>query len=47
LGGGLSLGLAIARQVVHMQGGTISVTGLGLGTTVVVSLPTLPAGAAS
>jgi signal transduction histidine kinase len=44
VGGGLGLGLAIARQVVHMHGGTISVTspGLGLGTTVIVTLPILP-----
>jgi GAF domain-containing protein len=43
VGSGLGLGLAIARQVVHMHGGTISVTspGLGLGTTVIVTLPIL------
>jgi signal transduction histidine kinase/ActR/RegA family two-component response regulator len=39
--GGLGLGLAIAKQLVELHGGTISAesAGLGLGTTFLVSLP--------
>jgi PAS domain S-box-containing protein len=44
---GLGLGLAIVRELVHRHGGSVVVdsAGEGLGTTVTVTIPALPAGA--
>ena len=44
VGGGLGLGLAIARQLVEMHGGTLSATsdGENKGTTFIVRLPRMP-----